>query len=285
MKKVFIFALFALLGTMAFSQSTKINVMTFNIRLDTESDSLNSWKYRKENVAKTVLLNNVDILGTQEVLHNQLVDLENSLSDFTSIGVGRDDGEEKGEYSAIFYNTKKFKEDGSGYFWLSETPMMAGSKGWDAACIRIATWVRLKEISTGKIFFVLNTHFDHLGKVARIESAKLILEKIDLYTKKKKLPVILTGDFNAAPTSDVIKILTDKSNSQSLTDSRLISPVVNGPEWSFHNFGKLPLKQRELIDYVFVKNNVKVLSYEMIDGTKTSKFSSDHNALLVKVEL
>lgn len=268
-----------------YSPASQINVMTFNLRYDGPNDGENSWSNRREGVTKTILLNSVDILGAQEVLHNQLMDLEKALPGYTWIGVGREDGIEKGEYSPIFYNHNKFTEIGSGYFWLSQTPFDAGSKGWDAACERIATWAKLKDNDSGIIFFVLNTHFDHIGKVAREESVKLILDKVNLYTRKQMLPTIVMGDFNAAPTSNVIQMLTDKSNPLHLSDSRLVAPKTNGPAWSFHDFGRVPIAKRELIDYVFVRNNVNVLSYEVIDNTKGGVYTSDHCAVVVKVKL
>ncbi|VBB46410.1 Endonuclease/exonuclease/phosphatase family protein [uncultured Paludibacter sp.] len=284
MKKYFFLIFSFLFSAATYSQSSSINVMTFNIRLDVKSDSLNGWQYRKERVAKTVLLNNVDIVGMQEVLHNQLMDIEKALPDYTWIGVGREDGMEAGEYSPIFYNHNKFSEVGSGYFWLSKTPMEAGSKGWDAACTRIATWAKLKDISTGTIFFVLNTHFDHIGEVARRESAKLILEKVNLYTQKKKYPIIVMGDFNSNAQSEAYKTLTDTSNPLYLTDTRMLATKVNGPSWTFHNFGRQPVKERQMIDYIFVNNGIKVLSFDVIDGTQTKEYPSDHNAVMVKVE-
>ena len=285
MKKLTILLL-SLLSVSGFAQEISnnpsiINVMTFNVRLDTEADGLNNWKYRKEIAANTITFYQADIVGTQEVLHNQLTDLENLLPDYSSIGVGREDGMEKGEYSAIFYNNKKLTETGSGYFWLSENPLSIGQKGWDAACERIATWAKLKDNQTGKIFFVLNTHFDHIGKIARRESAKLILNKVKLYSKK--MPVIVMGDFNSEPESEAIQILTDTSNPLCLTDSYRISPIVQGPEWTFHEFGRLPLNERTRIDYIFVKNNVKVLSYKVIDEKVDNKYISDHNPVLVQV--
>lgn len=283
MKKYFFFLLISFLSLASFSQTSNINIMTFNIRLDVKSDSLNGWEYRKDRVAKTVLVNNVDILGSQEVLHNQLMDMEKALPDYTWIGVGRKDGVEEGEYSPIFYNNKKFTEVGSGYFWLSETPMLAGSKGWDAACERIATWAKLKDNATGKTFFVLNTHFDHIGEIARRESSKLIMEKIKLYTQKKQYPTIVMGDFNSTSESGAYKTITDVSNPLHLTDSRTIASKVNGPNWTFHDFGRQPIKEREVIDYIFVNKDVKVLSYDVIDGTKTTAYPSDHNAVMVKV--
>lgn len=294
MKKITLFSLFILLAVLVSAQSARrqeppqrlqaeTNVLSYNIRLDLASDSVNRWDNRKERVVQTILDNEADIVGLQEVIHHQLVYIAESLPNYDWMGVGRGDGMEKGEYSPIFYNKNKFTEVGSGYFWLSETPMEAGSKGWDAALPRIATWAKLQDNRTKRTVFVLNTHFDHMGQQARTESARLILEKINAYTKKELFPVIVTGDFNATPESDVIKSITDVRNPFHLIDTRFISPKKLGVDWSFHNFGRLEMNKRPLIDYVFVQNNVSVLEYEVIDDTGGNGYTSDHCPVLVKV--
>ena len=191
-------------GQQAATQTDEpVNVMTFNVRYDNPDDSLNNWKYRKDRVANAIRFYDADIVGTQEVLHNQMEDLRQRLPGYESIGVGREDGKEAGEYSALWYRADRFTAKESGWFWLSETPEVAGSKGWDGACERIATWAKLQDKLTGKELFVMNTHLDHVGVAARREGVKLVLDKIQ--ELGGDLPVILTGDFNAEPESDVIK--------------------------------------------------------------------------------
>lgn len=266
-------------------QATKpepINVMSFNIRYDNPEDSLNNWKFRKDRAANAIRFYDVDVLGTQEVLHNQLEDLKQRLPEYGVIGVGREDGKEKGEYSALWYKKNRFDLLDSGYFWLSETPEVAGSKGWDGACERIASWAKLKDKISGKEFFALNTHLDHVGVVARREGVNLILDRVNLLSGG--LPVIVTGDFNSEPESDVIKHVTDPANPKHLMDARQLSPIVYGPTWSFHDFGKIPYKNRPLIDYVFVRNGFKVLRYGVLAETENGAFLSDHAPVLVTVE-
>src|SRR6185436_4361713 len=159
-------------------QSQELNVMTFNIRYNTKNDSLNAWPYRKDNAASQVKFHNVHILGVQEALYDQMMDLSQSLTKYKYTGVGRDDGNTKGEYSAIFYDTTRLKLIESSTFWLSLTPEVPGSKGWDADITRIVTWARFKDKISKKIFFVFNTHFDHIGQEARRESAKLIKQRV-----------------------------------------------------------------------------------------------------------
>ena len=151
----------------------KVDVMSFNIRLDHVADSLNNWKYRKDAAAQMIIYYAPDVVGMQEVLKNQLDDLKNRLPQYTVLGVGRADGKEKGEYCSLFYKTDRFDLVKSGNFGLSETPDSIGIKGWDAACERIVTWAVLKDKVSGKELAAFNTHFDHIGKVARRESAVL----------------------------------------------------------------------------------------------------------------
>ena len=210
-------------------------------------------------------------------------DLKKSLPGYESIGVGREDGKEKGEYSALFYKKDRFSVIDEGYFWLSETPEVVGSKGWDAAIERIASWAKLKDNNSGKEFLALNTHFDHVGKIARRESVSLILNKLaDL---SNGLPIILMGDFNANPESEVIKQIIDTSNENHLIDSRSISPVVYGPEWSFHAFGRIPYDKRSLIDYIFVSKGVKVSRYGVLAEMENDEFLSDHAPVMASVEI
>lgn len=264
------------------SKAEPIHVMSFNIRYDNPEDSLDNWKYRKDRAANAIRFYDADVVGTQEVLHNQLEDLKQRLPEYGVVGVGREDGKEKGEYSALWYKASRFDLLDSGNFWLSETPEVPGSRGWDGACERIASWAKLKDKTSGKEFFALNTHLDHVGVVARREGITLILDRVNQLSGG--LPVIVTGDFNSEPESDVIKHVTDPANPEHLTDSRQASPIVYGPAWSFHDFGKIPYERRPLIDYVFVRNGFKVLRYGVLAETENEAFLSDHAPVLVTLE-
>lgn len=259
-----------------------VNVMTFNVRYDNPNDSLNNWNYRKDRVANAIRFYDADIVGTQEVLHNQMEDLRQRLPGYESIGVGREDGKEVGEYSALWYRKDRFTEKESGWFWLSETPEVVGSKGWDGACERIATWAKLQDRLTGKELFVMNTHLDHVGVAARREGVKLLLDKIQELGGSH--PVILTGDFNAEPESNVIRQVTDTTNPEHLTDARTVADLVYGPNWTFHDFGSIPYGHRERIDYIFVKNGLEVLKYGILAETEGDAYLSDHAPVLVSVK-
>ena len=286
MKKLALFALPLLaIGCTSPQQpkETNLNVMTFNIRYDNPQDGLNNWNNRKNEVAQTIRFADADVVGTQEVLANQLKDLKSELPEYETVGVGREDGIEKGEYSALFFKSGKYDLLDSGNFWLSENPEAVGEKGWDAACERIVTWAKLKDKESGITFYAFNTHFDHVGRVARQKSVALLLNRINEYAGDA--PVIVTGDFNAEPASGVVRDMIDKSNQNAVKDSRSLSPVIAGPGWTFHDFGKLPMERRDIIDYVFVKNSVDVNRYGVIHAQIDSMFISDHNPILVNLTL
>ena len=283
MKNIFFLALFFALSSVT-TNKTKLDlkVMTFNIRYDNPDDKLNNWKYRKEEVIKMIRFQNIDILGAQEVLANQLKDITQQLPEYSSIGVGREDGIEKGEFSPIFYKKDKFTVVKSGYFWLSETKDKP-SKGWDAACERIATWAQLKDKSTGKVVFVLNTHLDHVGTVARQKSVELLKKNTALLSEG--LPQIIMGDFNADPESTVIKQMLLLTDSIELFDSKAVANKVFGSTWTFNGFGTVAIKERPIIDYIFVNKAVRVKEHHIAPETANGKFISDHSAVFVNVSL
>lgn len=281
--KNLIYILLATLLVSCGSKPLELNVMSYNIRYDNPEDSLNNWQYRKDAAAKIIKINDIDIVGTQEVLHSQLVDLQERLPEYTAIGVGRQDGKEQGEYSALFYKKDRFTEVSSGYFWLSETPEVAGSKGWDGACERIATWAILKDKETRKEVFAINTHLDHVGKIARKEGVTLLLTKAAELSRG--LPIIMTGDFNATPDSDVIKHVTNTSLKEHLTNAKTIAKEFSGTEWTFHDFGKIPLDKRNYIDYIFVSNNIETDKFEVLPEKLDEVFLSDHVPVVAKLKI
>lgn len=260
-----------------------INVMSFNIRYDNPEDGINNWHKRKDKVGQMLNFKNCDLIGTQEVLHNQLQDLQILLPNYEAIGVGREDGVTKGEYSAIFYKKDKFTAIDQGTFWLSETPNIPGSKGWDGACERVATWVHLKDNESHKEFLFINTHLDHVGTEARKKGVDLLQQKA--FELSKGLPIIATGDFNAEPSSDVIANITDTSKANYWVHTKDLASSVEGLNWSFHDFDKLELSKRELIDYIFVTPSILVKNYEVLPILYKNKLVSDHAPVIAKVQL
>src|SRR5688500_2630733 len=186
--------------------ASPLRVMTFNIRYDNPSDGVNAWPNRKDWVASLVRFHGADVVGVQEALAHMLTDLDARLPGFARVGVGRADGRAEGEFSAILYRAERLELLDSGTFWLSPTPEVPGSKGWDTAIERIATWARFRDRRTGCSHLHLNTHFDHIGEQARQESARLIRRRIA--TIADDLPIIVTGDLNADPQSAPYRIFT-----------------------------------------------------------------------------
>lgn len=279
MKKLYCLFLLALMLSCT-TQPIDLNVMSFNIRYDNPGDSLNSWPYRKDVAAEIIKMHNIDLLGTQEVLVHQLNDLKSRLPEYSAVGVGREDGKEKGEFSAILYKKSRFTEVESGTFWLSETPEVAGSKGWDGACERVATWALLKDKESKKEVFFINTHLDHVGKAARQEGVTLLLERAKEYAKGK--PVIITGDFNSRPDSEVFRHVTESGE---FRDSRLIAQTVSGQSGTFNSFGRIPEKRRDFIDYIFITEPFEVTSYEVVPEKLNDIFLSDHMPIVAKLTL
>jgi len=274
MKRIIIFS-FILISSLSLAQN--LNIMTYNIRLSLESDKENSWDNRKEDALALMSYYHPDIMGIQEAVPQQMKDIQNSLKDYGFVGVGRDDGKDKGEYSAIFYDKNKLEVLQSGTFWLSETPDVP-SKGWDAAYNRICTYALFKTKKGGKKFWSFNLHFDHIGNVARVNSAKLILEKMK-ELNPKNLPMTLTGDFNLTDTTEPIQII-----SKSMADSYYHSEKPHyGPKGSFQAFDiNTPAKER--IDYVFVKG-FKVISNRTInDRRENLLYPSDHFPVLAELK-
>ena len=279
MKKI-LFLLLAIV-TMASCSEEKVNVRwaTFNMRLDTPADSLNNWKYRMERVAQYIQDMKLDVVGAQEVLQNQFNDLKSLLPDFEGVGVARDDGKETGEYSAVFYRKTVFDALDSGTFWLAENPDSVGMMGWDAVCVRVATWAKLQHKATGKIVMAVNTHFDHVGKVARRESALLIIRKIKEIVGDR--PAVLTGDFNVTDQNEAYNTIV--SNEFVLLDAHKVAEKTSGASYTFHGFDKVDMEKRSKIDFVFVTPQIKVLHSEVTPEVKEALLS-DHNPQWTELE-
>lgn len=275
MKKYFLILLIFAANTLL---AQNIRVITYNIRYNNPGDGVNAWPNRSQWVGGLLDFYQADVFGLQEALIGQIEDIHQQLPHMNWVGVGRDDGKKEGEFSPLFYNAQKFKSLKEGWFWLSETPEKPGL-GWDAACNRLCTWIILKELKSGTKFMIFNTHFDHMGNKARTESAKLILKKME-ELNTDKLPVILTGDFNLTPETEPVAVITAK-----LKDSKAVSQKAPyGPEGTFNSFKfDAPMKNR--IDYIFVNDQVQVLRYGVLTDSKDLRYPSDHQPVLVDLEL
>ncbi|WP_166967210.1 endonuclease/exonuclease/phosphatase family protein [Yeosuana marina] len=254
-----------------------VSVMTYNIKLDYPKEGENSWINRKPFFINQLKFYNPDILGVQEALPNQMKDMDSLLTDYNFVGVGRDDGKDKGEYSAIFYNHETFKVLKSSTFWLSDTPEQV-SMGWDAVCNRVCTYALLQNKKTNERLLVFNTHFDHVGLEARKNSALLIIKKIK-EINTNNLPVVLMGDFNMEESHESIQYIKTY-----LKDSQEISKVVFGPTGTFNGFNfNEPVTRR--IDFIFVSPKIEVDKYGILSDNKDCKYPSDHLPVYVELKI
>lgn len=252
-----------------------LRVMTFNLRYNNPGDGVNAWPNRRDWVAGLVRWHAPDAIGVQEALAGMLEDLDTRLPGFARVGVGRTDGRTKGEYSAILYRTDRLQLLDSGTFWLSPTPDAVGSKGWDAALERIATWARFRDRATGCAFLHLNTHFDHIGERAREESARLIRRRLD--SLAQGLPVVMTGDLNSTPESGAYRTLTRDTvaGKPPLRDAFVASRDGNyGPSASWNAFKAIEPGRR--IDFVLANARVDLLAHAILPDSWDGRFPSDH---------
>jgi endonuclease/exonuclease/phosphatase family metal-dependent hydrolase len=268
-KQLFTIIIISALFAASYCKAQTLTTLTFNLRYDNPGDGKNSWDLRKQSVVNMIAHYEPQIFGIQEGLHNMVMYLKNNLGPYNFIGVGREDGKEKGEYSAIFYDTTQYKVIKSSTFWLSDTPEKV-SVGWDAAMERICTYGLFQNIESGKYVWVFNTHFDHIGTVARKMSAQLILKKIsELNTGN--YPVILTGDFNTTAGTEPINTLT----AQLLETSVVAQKPLYGPIGTFNSFDPVT-PVTECIDFIFV-SKLSVVSCTHIDDKRNDNLCiSDH---------
>ena len=264
-------------GAVSSSAASSVNVLSFNIRYNNPDDGEHAWPNRKGMVASVVRFHAADLIGMQEVLRSQIDDLTVLLPNYSWYGVGRNDGKNSGEFSPIFYRRNRFQLLDSGEFWLSKNPDQIGSKSWDAALPRIATWVKFRDRESKQEFIHLNTHFDHRGEVARARSAELILDR--LKTLSGNMPAVVTGDFNVPPESEAYATMTSM-----LVDSKLESvSEPHGPEGTFGGFTVKVDDTGDRIDYVFVAEGTKVLRYAALSDQWDGRYPSDHLPVLAEI--
>jgi len=284
-RKIFLLVIAALFHIGALAQNpapqNALRVMTFNIRYNEPRDGINAWANRQTKVADVIRFHKADLIGVQEALHLQLQDLEKLLPDYAWCGVGRN-GESEGEFSAILFRKSRFRLLETKTFWLSETPEKTGSKGWDADFPRIVTWAKFQDLKTKKTFYHFNTHFDHIGKQARTESAKLLLAEIPKIARKA--PFVVTGDFNAEESTNVYKILTGKEGlgAFKLIDTRYVSKNGHfGGNSTFNAFKEL--EPDRTIDYVFAGEKTTVLEHGTLSDRWDGLWASDHLPVLAEI--
>lgn len=279
MKRILLVAILMVCAVVVSAQD--LYVGTYNIRYKNKDDSIkgNVWTKRCQVMCDQINFESPDVLGMQEVLVGQLHDFQRLLDNYSSIGVGRDDGKEAGEYAAIFYKNDRVKLLDSGNFWLNETPDVP-KLGWDAACIRICTWGKFKDLRTKNKFYFFNLHMDHVGVVARREAAKLVVSRIK--EMAQDAPVVLTGDFNVDQTDEIYGIFTHSGILKDSYENARIRFAENG---TFNSF-KVETKTDSRIDHVFVSPSFKVEAYGLRTDSywaKGRRNLSDHYPVFVKL--
>ena len=255
-----------------------LRVMSFNLRYATAPDGDNAWEHRHDLLVDVIKAFGPDVLGTQECLLEQATFLQSALDGYAWVGVGRDDGDKAGEMCAVFYRSDRLEPVAQGHFWLSETPDVVGSRGWDAALPRIATWVKLRErADTTQVFTFVDTHFDHMGVEARRASGRLLRER--LRTLAGTAPAVVTGDFNApagADTTGPYAALVDASAAAGpilLDTFRALHAPAPG-EGTFHGFNGGHDGDR--IDWILATRGWTPLAADIDRTARDGRWPSDH---------
>ncbi|MGN1212297.1 MAG: endonuclease/exonuclease/phosphatase family protein [Candidatus Cryptobacteroides sp.] len=288
LKRLLFFAAALVLAISCAKQpETELKVISYNIRLASANDGENNWENRRPASIAMLQEQDPDIFGLQEALGRQVKYLSENLPKYKSVGVGRDDGALKGERMTIFYDTTRVALLDWGTYWLSETPDVP-SFGWGAACRRTATWTKLHHISTGKDFFYVNTHLDHVSAEARKNGLALIVREIEKMNPDG-YPMLLTGDFNIPPASDNLVEL-DKI----MTSARK-GAIDSDGKGSFNGWGKYgnsdsaptwdgPVETSPmLIDYIYYSSFSKCLKFRVLDGEYAGvKYISDHYPVMAE---
>lgn len=267
-----------------------LRVMSFNVRFGTADDGPDRWELRRDLLVRTIRAFGPDLLGVQEALDFQCDEIAHHLGDgYAFHGAGREDGRRRGEFTGIYFHARRFERLAAGNFWLSQTPEKAGSIGWDAELPRLATWVKLRDLTTwqggtaGTVLF-LNTHWDHLGKHARLESARLIRHKVhELHPEGS---VVIVGDFNAREDDEEYAELlraADEDGHKYLDAYRELHPDRHAAEASFHAFKGG--REGTRIDWILHSSDLKAVEAAIDHTHEDGRYPSDHypvTAVLVK---
>jgi len=268
----------------------EVTVMTFNIRYGTARDGENHWTKRRDLVFGVLQREKPDVVGLQEALRFQMDEIHAAVPGYAEVGVGRDDGKKKGEYSSILYRSDRFEVAASGTFWFSDTPEVPGSKDWGNRIPRICSWARLVEKETGWAFYHFNVHLDHQSQPSREHSAVLLMERVGQREHREKF--VVTGDFNAGEANPAIRYIKGEidlarpegakvKNPSGLLDSfRVVKPRAT----SVGTFGGFKgEREGEKIDYIFVPEGVTVLEADILHDNESGRYSSDHYPVTARI--
>ena len=268
-------SLLAIVSLPAHAADLPLRIMSFNIRLPVESDGVDYWETRKPLAVRMLREQQPDVIGLQELVKSQADYLAKALPQYAWFGRGREaDG--GGEYMGVFYRKDRLKVVESGDFWLSDTPEVPGSITWDHPHPRMVTWALFEQRTNGKRFYLLNTHLPYReqDEAARVKGASAIARHLS--TLPADVPVVLTGDFNTTPASEVHAVLA-----RTLQDAWTTAPRVEGSEATFHGFtGKADRR----IDWILVKG-VRLESVTSVTTRWNGRYPSDHFPLVVTLRL
>jgi endonuclease/exonuclease/phosphatase family metal-dependent hydrolase len=277
------FVLSLFVSPLSAAPDSTLSIMSFNIRYGSASDGPNHWNLRKDLVFSVLEDQQPDVVGLQEALGFQINQITATVAGYISIGVGRDDGKTKGEYTALLYRTDRFSVQDSDTFWLSETPHVVASMSWNTACTRICTWALFKDKISKRTFYVYNLHLDHVSQEARKKGVKLVLDRIA--QRKTLAPAFVTGDFNAGEKNPAItqikepafKVKTNATASPKtvhLVDTfRAVHPDAK-PVGTFNGFRGAATGQK--IDYVFAMDHLNILTADILRMHRSGRYPSDH---------
>ncbi len=258
-------------------------VMSFNVRYAAANDGENSWDKRKDLACDVVRRQGPDLVGLQEALRSQIDDLRAALPEYGEIGVAREDGKTKGEYSAILYRKDRFDVDDSGTFWLSDTPEVPGSITWGNACTRVCTWARFLPKSSGQPFYMFNTHLDHISQLSREKGIALIMSRVS--SRKHVDPIVLTGDFNSGENNAVVRYLKGERRLEVVNNGMSQDPVLLVETFRLLHkdasdvgtaHGFKGSRAGNKIDYIFVLPGTDVLRAEILHDNQDNRYPSDH---------
>ncbi len=268
---------------------SSIILSTYNLRCLTDADNArgDQWTKRLPIVKGLIEFHGFDIFGTQELRYSQIEDLLKEMPQYKYVGAGRDDGKKAGEHVAIFYDPAKFELIDSGNFWLNEDETHP-VKGWDAAYIRICTWGKFKVKENGFTFLYYNVHLDNEGDLARKESAKMIISKMNAMSAS--MPAIMAGDFNVTENSSVYRAATEGGK---LLDARKVADIVYCNNSTYNDFN--PAGSGEgVIDFILLTKDFKVKKYGLLtdvyrsvdaNGIAKARTPSDHFPIMLQLEV
>ena len=277
---------FLLLANTTAAEQLELDVMSFNIRYGSAVDGENHWRLRKEKVFDVIRKDSPDIIGLQEALRWQIDEIKENVPGYGEVGVGRNDGKTKGEYSAILYRAERFDVASSGTFWLSDTPEIIASKHWGNGITRICTWGRFIDKKSASAFYLYNAHLDHQSQPSREKSVRLIAAVIK--KRAKPDPFILTGDFNAGEQNPAIEYLTTKGKGDKFSPITMVDAfrVLHPEEKEVGTFnGFFGARDGEKIDFIFVQASTAVLRAAIVRTEQNGHYPSDHFPVTARLHL